>query len=417
MVPWRHFLIRFALPVLVFPVCGCVNADDPAAGEDQTRAEEAVSEALSDTPYINALLIDREFPLIGGYWGWDLFVDAPLNGEPEGANVTLRRAKGKYIRELGNDWTVEVSADYTDGGGLQFSDSNFSWRGWDRTVLTLGIYDPAFSLESISKSSALTFMERALPVAALSESKSGGIGILRRNTRSILDATLVLFNIDRDDHREDGQGIVLHYVHSPIEAGNSDSLHLGGSFSYRWNATTDGTLFRSRPEVATVNDYFVDTGFIEDADRIGRLSLEASQVLGRFSWQSEVLATQVQRKSGGDVRFWGTYAYASWFLTKHARNYRSGTGKFGSVRVDSPILEGGWGAFEIAARASLVDLTDKEVVGGRQKNLSIGLNWYLNQRIRLMTNLVKVVDLVRPGSGFDGQDPLIFSLRAQWVID
>jgi phosphate-selective porin OprO/OprP len=417
MVRWRHLLIRGLLPVLIFLLCWCINADDSAAGQEQTRTEAAVSKVFSDTPHINSLLIDREFPLIGGYWGWDLFVDTPLNGEPEGADLTLRRAKGKYVRDLGNDWTVEVSADYTDGGGLQFSDSNLSWRGWDRTVLALGIYDPAFSLESVSKSSALTFMERALPVTALSENKSGGIGFLRRNNKSILDATLVLFNVDRDDHREDGQGIVLHYVHSPIEAGNSDSLHLGGSLSYRWNATTDGTLFRSRPEVATVNDYFVDTGFIEDAERIGRLSLEASQVAGRFSWQAEILGAQVRRKRGGNVRFWGAYAYASWFLTRHTRNYRFGTGRFGSVRVDAPILEGGWGAFEFAARASLVDLTDKDVIGGREENISIGFNWYLNQRIRLMTNLVKVVDLVRPGSGFDGQDPLILSLRAQWVID
>lgn len=417
MVHRRHILIRWLLLVLLLvTVCQAANAA-PGGEEDPTLAKAAVSDALSSTPYINALLIDRELPLIGGQWGGDLFVDAPLNDEPEGANITLRRAKVKYARNLGSDWSVELSGDYTDGGGLELSDTNVSWRGLDRSVVSLGIYDPAYSLESVSKSSGLTFMERALPVVALSESKSGGVGILRRNTRSILDATLVLFNIDRDDHREDGQGVVLHYVHSPIQAGNSDSLHLGGSFSYRWNATTDGTLFRSRPEVATVNDYYVDTGFVENADRIGRLALEASQVSGRFSWQAEVLGAQVRRRSGGNVRFWGAYAFASWFLTDHSRNYRFGSGKFGSVQVHSPILEGGWGAFEIATRGSLVDLTDKDVIGGRQSSISLGLNWYLNRRIRLMTNLVKVVDVDRPGSTFDGLDPLILSLRAQWVTD
>jgi phosphate-selective porin len=101
--------------------------------------------------------------------------------------------------------------------------------------------------------------------------------------------------VSRDDLREEGQGIVLHYVHSPISICDAKSIHLGASLSYRWNASEDGTWFRTRPEVATVDDYFVDTGPIADADQIGRLSLEASRVAGRFSWQSKLLAARVRR--------------------------------------------------------------------------------------------------------------------------
>ena len=143
--------------------------------------------------------------------------------------------------------------------------------------------------------------------------------------------------------------------------------------------------------------------------------MEASRVAGRFSWQTELLAARVQRDDAEAVDFWGAYAFASWFLTGDSRNYNFGSGSFEQVRIRSPFLEGGPGAFELAFRASLVDLTDQDVIGGREKNLSIGLNWYLNQRIRFMANLVKVLDVDRPGSEYDGQDPLIFSLRAQWV--
>jgi len=34
-----------------------------------------------------------------------------------------------------------------------------------------------------------------------------------------------------------------------------------------------------------------------------------------------------------------------------------------------------------------------------------------------MTNLIKVIEVERPGSEFDGQHPLILSLRAQWVLN
>jgi phosphate-selective porin OprO/OprP len=401
----------------------CLLAGNSASGmettdpDPKTAGEQAVSEALADMPYINSLLIDREFPLLGGRWGSEIFVDAPLNGEPEGAQITLRRAKLQYARTITAHWRLKLAADYTRGGGLELSDNFISYNGWKHALLTLGISDPPYSLESDSQSSALTFMERGLPVVALSERKSGGATLLRRSMKSILNASLILFNVSRDDLREEGQGIVLHYVHSPIRIGAAKSVHLGGSFSYRFNSNEDSTQFRSRPEVATVNDYYVDTGFIANADRVSRLSVEASQVAGRFSWQSEVLAARVQRDGAETVSFWGAYAYLSWFLTGDSRHYNFGSGRFERVRVRSPLLEGGAGAFELALRASFVDLSDRDVVGGRQSNLSIGLNWYLNRRIRLMSNLIKVLDVNRPGSEYDGLDPLILSLRAQWVLD
>lgn len=417
----RHLLssLRKGLGLALFFLLACHAAmgDEPRVEEDRPPAEDAISEVLSDTPYLNSLLIDREIPVIGGAWGWEMFVDAPLNSEPDGAEITLRRAKAKYAHNFGNDWRLKLAADYSQGGGLQMSNSYFAYSGWNQALVTLGVIDPPFSLESISQSSAVTFMERGLAVVALAENRSGNVTFLRRNPKSILNASLILFNVTQDNHREEGQGFVLHYVHSPVTIAPGQSAHLGASFSYRWNASEEGTQFRTRPEIATVNDYYVDTGPIANASRIGRVSLEASHVAGRFSWQSELLGARVHRDGTNALDFWGAYAFVSWFLTQDSRNYNFGSGSFEQVHIGSPVLEGGKGAFELAFRASYVDLTDQDVIGGKEKNLSIGLNWYLNRRFRIMTNLIKVLDVDRPGSEFDGQDPLIFSLRAQWVLN
>lgn len=410
---------RFALCLSLLLAAGTgLNASEPeTANGDNPETQAALDELLVDTPLLNDLLVDYEIPLIGGGWGGELFIDSPLNGEPEGAAVTLRRAKAWYARNFGNDWRLKLTADYTDGGGLELSNTYVTFSGWDNTLLTLGIYDPAFSVESVSQSTALTFMERGLVVNALAERRSGGVTFLRRNPKSILNASLILFNVSQDDLREDGQGFVLHYVHSPIRIGRARSVHVGGSLSYRWNTSEDNTRFRSRPEVATINDYYVDTGEIAGAERNGRIGFEASRVAGRFSWQSEIIAARIQRTEMETVYFWGAYAYASWFLTDDSRNYNFGDGSFQKIHVNKPVREGGWGAFELAFRASYLDLSDGDVVGGREKNLSLGLNWYLNKHFRLMGNLVKVLDVDRPGSEFDGQDPLSVSLRFQWVLN
>ena len=376
------------------------------------------SEVFHPGSNISSLLVDKEIPLIGGKWHGDIFVDVPLNGEPDGAEITLRRAKLMYSHGFGSNWQLKLSANYNTGGGLEPSDSYLAYSGWQRARLTIGIIDPPFSLESASSSSGLTFMERGLAVAALSERRSGGVTFLHRTPRSILHGMLVLFNTSQDDLREQGQAIVLHYVHSPIDFGGRDNnIHLGGSFSYRVNADENNTQFRSRPEIATVNSYYVDTGQINGADRITRASLEASRVAGRLSWQTEILASKVQRTGAETVDFWGAYAFVSWFLSNDSRNYEAGVGQYGPLTPSSPLFKGGWGAFELAFRASYVDLTDKDVIGGEESNLSLGFNWYLNYKLRLMTNLIKVLDVDRPGSKYDGLDPLIFSMRAQWLIN
>ncbi len=434
----RRFLAFSAMIVRVLPVLAWLSAAAAAASDpapdsapgsafqapqptDPAAAEHTLLEYLRhpDLRPVRSLLVEKEMPLVGIRWGADVQFDVPLDDQPEGADPTLRQAKYTFYRGFGRNWSGKVSANYTDAGNLEIGDSYLVYSGADTLNLTAGIYKPAFSLESVSKRYGLTFMERALPVDALSERRSGGASILKRTTESIIDAGVYLFAPDQDGQREKGQALVVHYVHAPLW-GDSNipwigrDVWAGASFSYRWNADADNTRFRARPEVGTADVYFVDTGEIEGADRIVRLGLEASEVSGRFSWQAELLGASVRRKHRDDVYFFGGYAFLSWFLTGESRNYDAASGKFLGVTPAHSLGRGGWGAWELAARVSLVDLTDEDIVGGEQANFSAGLNWYLNDHFRIQANLIKVLEVQRPGSEFDGRDPWIVALRLEW---
>lgn len=104
--------------------------------------------------------------------------------------------------------------------------------------------------------------------------------------------------------------------------------------------------------------FFVDTGTISGADTIIRASLEASRVDGRFSWQTELLSTKVERTGFDDVRFWGAYAYVSWFLTNDSRNYNAGVGQFEALTPTSPMFKGGRG-FRTGLARPVVDELSK----------------------------------------------------------
>lgn len=396
---------------------------NPQPADTEEQDQDLLKYILSpDYTPIRSILFDREAPLLGITWGGTVLYDIPLNSEPDGASSTLRLAKLSYLKKFNENWDARFNVNYNNAGDFELGNNYVDYTGWKTAKLTMGVFDPAFSLEKVSKREGTTFMERALPVEALSERRSGGIGILKRTPNAILNAGLFLFSPDYQGQSQSGQALVLHYVHAPLERKKEGGIWggrriwAGLSLSYRTHVGGPDTQFRSRPEIATIEDYYVDTGPIAGATDIVRLGFEASKVSGRLSWQTEILTARVKRQGMESVDFSGAYLLASWFLTEDTRNYNPAKGAFLTVDPQSPVRHGGIGAFELAARASYIDLTDRDVIGGKQANLSLGLNWYANSNWRLMLNLTKVLDVKRPGSIYDGQDPLILSLRGQWYL-
>jgi len=165
-------------------------------------------------------------------------------------------------------------------------------------------------------------------------------------------------------------------------------LHFGASFSTR-DPGSGNTQYRSRPEARFV-DFMVDTGDIE-AGRILLGGLEAVGVRGPFSLQAEVIASQVQGTSSGDLMFWGSYVQVGYFLTGEHRTYDKELAVFSrlapreDLRAINPFKKGGTGgALELTGRVSTVDLDEGDIHGGSMTDLSLGVNWYFSQ-----TSLVK----------------------------
>jgi phosphate-selective porin OprO/OprP len=63
---------------------------------------------------------------------------------------------------------------------------------------------------------------------------------------------------------------------------------------------------------------------------------------------------------------------------------------------------------EVAVRYSTLDLDDATVSGGDAKDVTVGLNWYLRENLRLMFNYVRV-----NASNDEGlsDDPRIYGFR------
>ena len=82
--------------------------------------------------------------------------------------------------------------------------------------------------------------------------------------------------------------------------------------------------------------------------------------------------------------------YVSYFLTGENREYDTSRGIFTGARPKKyfRFREEGWGALEIALRHSYLDLNDKNITGGKERNVTLGLNWYFTSKTRIMFNYV-----------------------------
>ena len=252
----------------------------------------------------------------------------------------------------------------------------------------VGHYKEPYSLEELTSSNYMTFVERSLP-NAFSSSRNTGMTVYNSQLGQRLTWAAGVFRDTDNGGTSLGDGLAgsFRLTGVPALSRQKDRLvHMGLSYSLR--RPSDGVLrWRQRPELH-LTDRYVDTRSFP-ADRIQLVALEGAVVSGPFSVQSEYTYSAARSQIAGDPVFGGFYIYASIFLTGEQRNYKASSASFDRLRPRRNFAPGeGPGAWELALRYSTLDLTDKAIRGGRLDNVTAAVNWYLNPVARVMFNYV-----------------------------
>jgi phosphate-selective porin OprO/OprP len=308
------------------------------------------------------------------------------------------------------DFIYEISVDFADGE----ADVKDAWFAYDAIYpweMIIGHFKEPFSLEEMTSKRYLTFMERALP-NAFAPGRSMGMGAHWSGEQLTFAAGLFGddYNDDTDAEGDEGWGITSRLTYAPL-AEDRSALHLGIATRYRKLDDERKVRIDSRPESHLTDIRYLDTGKLEQRHSTMLLGLEGAWVSGPFSLQGEWMQSKIEANEGVDLTFSGWYLQASWFLTGESRRYKQRKGKFGRIH---PLSD--YGAVELAARFSSLDLNNEEVEGGSSDNITLGMNWYINQQIRLMANMILVDnDRYADADGdVEGEDqPSILQLRAQ----
>ena len=255
--------------------------------------------------------------------------------------------------------------------------------------IRVGHFKEPLRLEALTSSKYITFMERGLPIAMSPERNTGAMYHTTIGKKLSLQTGIFRQSDDfgNDKTANNNINITSRASYLAINDGNK-LLHLGVANSKR-KSNDKSYNFSSRAENHLGNKLISVNK--EQVNYVNIFSGEMSYVNGPIYLQMEALQTtinlipEIERSFIINHEIISYYGQVSYFLTGESRSYKNSLSGFGRVNPKNNYGENGWGAFEVAARFSAINMEED----GSLEDITIGLNWYLNPNTRIMFNYVK----------------------------
>jgi phosphate-selective porin OprO/OprP len=361
---------------------------------------------------------------VGGYWYHpNTIATRPLQLD---SGVNARRARIGILGTFMGDWNYSLIYDFggsSDGfGGLAFGslpgggasgieNASLSYTGIKPLAIEGGYMNVPYTLDQATSSNDILFMERGTPAVVATNIAAGDFRSaagVRGNTDRFWaggyftgptsGATHIGTSTATVSGLSEQYGTVGRATYQVLQDKNY-SLHVGGDIEWLLRtpiSTADGTrtlTLSDRPELRIDPTAILTTGAITNVASARVYSAEAAATIGPVFLQGEYFWYNIDRRIGlPSLNFNGGYVEASWTLTGESHVYIPTTGAYGPIVPEHPFFWGdGWGAWEIAARYSVMNLDDRlgfadGVAGGQQTIYTVGLNWYVNRNVRFMVN-------------------------------
>lgn len=317
---------------------------------------------------------------------------------PNGSNI--RRLHFEFSGGLGPDWDYEIHAERRDKQNFFLSEAWLRYKVSDCLRLIFGQTKPLATLEYWSSDNNYIFLEPSLKTSSFfTLMLDRALGILAEIKINDDLRTHVMIYQPRQENDNFGNlyvsdkwGESFRIFYAPFHD-NCDVLHL--EFFARHQALglelfgfspLFPNLFNTLPEAIGRDDVpVINTGHVS-AKSFEHYALAFLRIEGSTTLMAEYSLVPVHRTKRfqndfSTLIFQGGFVQAAYVITGEHRNYEIEEGKLASVTPCSC-----WGAWEIAFRLSNVNLTDKNVYGGREHNFTTGLNWFINKYVKIAFN-------------------------------
>jgi len=283
-----------------------------------------------------------------------------------------------------------------------------------RYTLRVGKFNGPIGLERLQSSSALSMVERAFPtelapnrdigVQLQGELASGRVSYAAGVFNGTADGRDAIANDPDDDVEFEGR-VFFEPWKNDANALSGLGFGLAGSTGEKHGA---GNNFLPRYRTPGQNVFFNYRASVLADGQHQRLSPQFYYYRNRLGLLGEWISSEQEVQVGSNasthasLRNQAWQLTGSWVLTGEDGSYR------GVVKPNHPFaLDGeGWGAFELVARYGELKIdedafpvyADPSASARRARAWGLGINWYLNGNLKLVTNYT--------AAGFDGGAPL-----------
>lgn len=295
------------------------------------------------------------------------------------------------------DWVVGYDVSTRND---KFLDVNGRYKFSSKLSARVGQYKQANSMEELSSTKNNDFIVKAMATQAFAVSRRQGASLTWQDSHWML--TGGWFGREITDGGGTGAGYGGRFAYTPIlEDGNI--IHLGVS-AISYDTNNDQDRIRARPGMdMSTTPRLIDSGTFRDADKRSTYGLEAGWVRGPFKLQAEYFNSTVDRNLHSDYNANSWYVSGLWNITGETWGYKDGT-----FATNHPAHK--TGMWQVGARYEKLNLNDGLVLGGEEKNFTVGVNYYALKNFKFSLNYVRA-DATK-GSGISDK-PNAIEGRAQ----
>ena len=311
--------------------------------------------------------------------------------------MEMRRGRFGVRGMIAKDFKYQLLANFGNDVGASSTSSTIDefWVNYDANPAAqfqFGTFKMPFSLEQLTSSNNIDFMERSLVGQNDSElipAKETGVmihGVPATGFTYALAASRGRANKSTTVDSVDIIGRVTTNIAEVIQ--NKDFVaHLGAAYS-TGNIKTGVTAASGRTEARNQSGWFTGSAMSGETERT-RQGLEAAFAWKNIKLQGEQFNFKYDPTTGSDQEIKGHYVQAVYNVTGESHNYKNGI--FNWIKPNTAVTSGGPGAWQVAVRASEFNAEDISVATGKSNRataMTYGVTWFWNDNVRFMINYV-----------------------------
>jgi phosphate-selective porin OprO/OprP len=332
----------------------------------------------------------------------------------------VRRARFGVRGQFAKDFKYQLLANFgaSDGFSSTSSTADEMWVNYaanPEMQFQFGLFKMPFSLEQLTSSNNLDFMERSLIGQNDSElipAKETGFmlhGVPKPGLTYAIAASRGKANKNAEFDGFDYIGRVTTNI-AELTGSKAYTAHLGAAYSI--GEIKGGVIpVSGRTESRMQSAWFTGSALSGDTTRT-RQGLEAAFAYNAFKVQGEQFNFKYDPLTGNNQEIKGYYVQAVYNLTGESHAYKDGA--FGWIKPNNPIDKGGKGAWQVGVRMSEFDASTITVATGKSNRataMTYGITWFCTDNLRFMVNYIdtKFDSLVgSSGSRVNGEKAIMF---------